>query len=61
VDAVRAFLFFRTTLIDSVIKVYQESNVPSRQTAEAFGKMYTFTDDILISLLQTFQALNASR
>jgi excisionase family DNA binding protein len=61
VDAVRAFLFFRNTLIDSVIKVYQESNVPSRQTAQAFGKMYTFTDGILISLLQTFQALNASR
>ena len=61
VDAVRAFLFFRNTLINSVIKVYQESNAPSSQTAEAFGKMYTFTDDILISLLQTFQALNASR
>jgi excisionase family DNA binding protein len=61
VDAVRAFLFFRTTLIDSVIKVYQESNVPSRQTAETFGKMYTFTDAILVSLLQTFQALNTSR
>jgi excisionase family DNA binding protein len=61
VDAARAFLFFRTTLIDSVIKVYQESNMPSKQTAESFGKMYTFTDDILISLLQTFQALNASR
>jgi len=58
---VRAFLFFRNTLINSVIKVYQESNAPSSQTAEAFGKMYTFTDDILISLLQTFQALNASR
>ena len=61
VDAVRAFLFFRTTLIDLVIKVYQEANMPSRQTAVVFGKMYTFTDDILISLLQTFQALNASR
>jgi excisionase family DNA binding protein len=61
VDAVRAFLFFRTTLIDSVIKVYRESNVPSGQTAQTFGKMHTFTDDILISLLQTFQALNASR
>jgi excisionase family DNA binding protein len=61
VDAVRAFLFFRNTMIDSVIKVYRESNVSSRQTAEAFGQMYTFTDDILISLLQTFQALNASR
>jgi excisionase family DNA binding protein len=61
VDAARAFLFFRTTLIDSVIKVYQEANMPSRQTADIFSKMYTFTDDILISLLQTFQALNASR
>ena len=61
VDAVRAFLFFRNTLIDSVIKVYQESNVLSRQTPKAFGKMYTFTDDILISLLQTFQSLNGNR
>jgi excisionase family DNA binding protein len=61
VDAVRAFLFFRNTLIDSVIKVYQESNVSSKQTAETFGKMYTFTDDILVSLLQTFHALNANR
>jgi excisionase family DNA binding protein len=61
VDAARAFLFFRTTLIDSVIKVYQETNMPSRQTAAVFGKMYTFTDDILISLLQTFQTLNSSR
>jgi excisionase family DNA binding protein len=61
VDAVRAFLFFRNTLIDSVIKVYREANIPSGQTVETFGKMYTFTDDILISLLQTFQSLNASR
>lgn len=61
VDAVRAFLFFRNTLIDSVINVYQEANVPSGQTAETFGKMYAFTDDILVSLLQTFHNLNAGR
>ena len=61
VDAARACLFFRNALIDSVIKVYREANVSSAQTAETFGKMYTFTDDILISLLQTFQALNSSR
>ncbi len=61
VDAVQAFLFFRRTLIDSVIKVYQEANMPSRRTAEAFGKMHAFTDDILISLLQTFQSLNGNR
>ncbi len=61
VDAVRAFLFFRNTLIKSVIKVYQEANIPSGQTADTFGKMYAFTDDILVSLLQTFHNLNAVR
>lgn len=61
VDAVRAFLFFRNTLINSVIKVYQEANVPSGQTADTFGRMYAFTDEILVSLLQTFQTLNAGR
>jgi excisionase family DNA binding protein len=61
VDAVRAFLFFRNTLIKSVIKVYQEANVPSGQTADTFGKMYAFTDDILVSLLQTFHNLNTVR
>lgn len=61
VDAAKAFLFFRNTLINSVIKVYQEANIPSRQTAETFSRMYVFTDDILISLLQTFQSLNSGR
>lgn len=61
VDAARAFLFFRNTLIESVIKVYSEANVPSGQTAEMFHKMHTFTDEILISLLQTYQSLNTTR
>ncbi len=61
VDAAKAFLFFRNTLIESVIKVYSEANVPSGQTAEMFQKMHTFTDEILISLLQTYQSLNANR
>ncbi len=58
VDAARAFLFFRNALIESVMKVYGDANVPSGQTAEAFGKMHGFTDEILISLLQTYQSLN---
>jgi excisionase family DNA binding protein len=57
VDAAKAFLFFRNTLIESVIKVYTDANVSSKQTAETFGKMHTFTDEILISLLQTYQSL----
>ena len=62
VDAVRAFLFFRNTLIESVIKVYRDANVPSGQAADTFGRMYTFTDEILVSLLVTFESLgNSSR
>lgn len=61
VDAARAFLFFRNTLIESVIKVYREANVPSGQTADMFHKIHTFTDDILISLLQTYESLNTNR
>lgn len=59
VDAARAFLFFRNTLIESVIKVYSDANVPSGQTAETFGKMHRFTDEILISLLQKYEALES--
>jgi excisionase family DNA binding protein len=61
VDAARAFLFFRNTLIESVIKVYSQANIPSGQTADIFQKMHVFTDEILISLLQTYHSLNASR
>ena len=57
VDAARAFLFFRNTLIESVITVYGNANVPSGQTADMFRKMHIFTDDILISLLQTYESL----
>jgi hypothetical protein len=57
VDAARAFLFFRNALIESVITVYGNANVPSGQTAEMFHKMHIFTDDILISLLQTYKSL----
>ena len=57
VEAARAFLFFRDTLIESVVKVYSEAHVPSNQMAGMFRKIHSFTDDILISLLETFQAL----
>jgi excisionase family DNA binding protein len=57
VDAARAFLFFRDALVESVAKVYGDANVPFSQSGETFRKMHTFTDEILISLLQTYQAL----
>jgi len=57
VDAARAFLFFRDTLVESVIKVYSEANVPSKRATEMYKKMHTFTDEILISLLETYRKL----
>jgi hypothetical protein len=57
VDAAKAFLFFRDTLIESVIKVYGDARVPSSQAADMYAKMHTFTDEILISLLQTYEKL----
>lgn len=57
VDATRAFLFFRNTLFESVMKVYSEANVPAKKAAVMYTRMYTFTDDILISLLETYRKL----
>lgn len=57
VDAARAFLFFRDTLIESVIKVYSESHLSSKRSSEMYAKIHAFTDQILISLLETYQKL----
>lgn len=57
VDAAKAFLFFRDTLVESVIKVYTEANIPAKRATEMYTKMHTFTDDILISLLETYRKL----
>ncbi len=61
VDATRAFMFFRTVLIESVMKVYSEANIPSGKAwEEMLGKMQTYTDQILISLLDTYKALETN-
>jgi excisionase family DNA binding protein len=58
VDAARAFLFFRNMLLESVIQVYQEANVPSgRAWADILRKVNAFADLILLHLLDTYQAM----
>jgi excisionase family DNA binding protein len=62
VDAVKAFLFFRDSLIKSFIKVYSDAKAPADQTSQMYTKIHTYTDEILVSLLQTFHSLeNANR
>jgi excisionase family DNA binding protein len=61
VDATRALLFFRNALIESVIKVYREANILSGKAwEEMLHKMHTFTDQILISLLETYHKLESA-
>ncbi len=60
VDAAKAFLFFRDSLVESVIKVYTEANIPARRATEMYTRMHTFTDDILISLLETYRKLETA-
>ena len=57
VDAAKAFLFFRDALVESVIKVYNEANIPASRATEMYTQIHTFTDDILISLLETYRTL----
>jgi len=56
-DAMQAFLFFRTTLLDAMLSVYEAASVSSSQAwSDMFRKVNAFTDGILISLLETYQA-----
>lgn len=57
VDAAKAFLFFRDTLVESVIKVYGDAHVPAKRATDVYTKIHTFTDEILISLLETYRKL----
>ena len=56
VDAIRAFLFFRNTLLEALVSAYEDARVPP---GVAWGNMlnsiHTFTDLILVSLLETYQ------
>jgi hypothetical protein len=43
------------------MKVYSEANIPSGKAwEEMLHKMHTFTDQILISLLDTYQVLETN-
>jgi hypothetical protein len=39
------------------VKVCGEANMPASQAARMYSQMHTFTDAILISLLQTYESL----
>ncbi len=57
VDATQAFLFFRNTLLEALVNAYEEARVPPGLAwGKMLNKIHTFTDQILINLLQTYRA-----
>lgn len=56
-EAAQAFLFFRNTLIESMVGAYRDANIPFDETLH---RMHAFTDKILVSLLQTYQTLETN-
>ena len=58
VEATHAFLFFRSAVMDAILTAYVNADVRSPQIwADLFCKMNTFSDQIMITLLDTYEAL----
>ncbi|MGD0611102.1 MAG: helix-turn-helix domain-containing protein [Anaerolineales bacterium] len=58
IEAVRAFFFFRNALLESMIAIYQEAKVPAGAAwGELLTKVLAFTDQVLITLLETYRIL----
>jgi excisionase family DNA binding protein len=55
VDATQAFLFFRNTLLEALVNAYEEARVPPGLAwGRMLNKIHTFTDLILVHLLETY-------
>lgn len=56
-EATHAFLFFRNVLVESMLSVYEAAAVSSAQAwSDMFRKVTAFTDQIQITLLETYDA-----
>ena len=61
VEATRAFLFFRNSLLEALISVYRESKIPTGAAwQEMLHKFHAFSDQIMLSLLETYQAIESN-
>ena len=56
-EATRAFLFFRNQLFESMYSVYENAAISSPHAwAQTFRKINAFTDQILVNILETYEA-----
>jgi len=57
-EAMQAFLFFRNSLLESMLKIYEAASIQSPYIwSNMFRRINTFTDKIMISLLEIYHAL----
>jgi excisionase family DNA binding protein len=60
-EAVHAFLFFRNTLLESLIAVYESALVNSSHAwGSMLRKINAFTDQIMLTLLETYERYTRS-
>lgn len=58
VEAAHAFQFFRTSVMDAILAAYENADVRSPQIwSDLFRKMNSFSDLIIITLLDTYESL----
>jgi hypothetical protein len=58
-DSVQAFLFFRNTLLNSMLTVYEAAAVRSPYVwSDMFRKINAFTDHIMLTILETYAAFD---
>ncbi len=56
-EATKAFLFFRNTLLEAMFDVYDAAYVNSHYVgSDMFLKITAFTDDVMMTLLETYTA-----
>jgi excisionase family DNA binding protein len=60
-EATHAFLFFRNMLTESVMQQLVNSNVSSKDAWQLLSRVIAFTDQIQLSLLNTFIAYEETR
>lgn len=62
VQATRAFLFFRNALQEALLGSYEEAAIRSAEAwADMARRMDAFTNQVLLSLLETYQAFSSAR
>jgi len=60
IEATGAFLFFRNMLIEAVMRQFADANISSRDAWHLLSRVIAFTDQIQLSLLETFVSLEKS-